>query len=191
VERERTGIKSLKVGYNRVFGYYIEISRAQQAQAPEDYIRKQTLTTGERYITPGLKEREAVVLNAQQDRVARELEILRLLHARVAEAAPALLATAEAIGELDATCALAEAVIEQHEELDRRITEASDDWTADRLGALERNILRIAIHELDEAETPVEVAINEAVTLAKRYSSEDAGKLVNGILGRIEKEAHA
>jgi len=109
VERERTGIKSLKVGYNRVFGYYIEISRAQQAQAPEDYIRKQTLTTGERYITPGLKEREAVVLNAQQDRVARELEILRLLHARVAEAAPALLATAEAIGELDATCALAEA----------------------------------------------------------------------------------
>jgi len=108
-ERERTGMKSLKVGYNRVFGYYIEISHAQQAQAPDEYIRKQTLTTGERYITPGLKEREAVVLNAQQDRVARELEILRLLHARVGEAAPALLATAEAIGELDATCGLAEA----------------------------------------------------------------------------------
>lgn len=86
---------------------------------------------------------------------------------------------------------VAEGVIEEHEELDRRITAASDEWTADRLGALERNILRMAIRELDEAETPVEVAINEAVALAKRYSSEDAGKLVNGILGRIEKEAHA
>jgi N utilization substance protein B len=95
-------------------------------------------------------------------------------------------------GEVDPYArALAEAVIEEHEQLDRRITEASDDWTADRLGALERNILRMAIHELDERETPIEVVINEAVALAKRYSSEDAGKLVNGILGRIEKEAHA
>jgi transcription antitermination protein NusB len=83
----------------------------------------------------------------------------------------------------------AEAVIATHEELDRRITEAADDWTANRLGALERNILRIAIHELDRDEVPVEVAINEAVALAKRYSSEDAGRLVNGILGRIVKES--
>lgn len=95
-------------------------------------------------------------------------------------------------GEVDPYArAVAEGVIEGHEELDRRITEASDEWTADRLGALERNILRMAIRELDESETPVEVAINEAVALAKRYSSEDAGRLVNGILGRIEKEAHA
>lgn len=95
-------------------------------------------------------------------------------------------------GEIDPYArTVAEGVIEEHEELDRRITEASDEWTADRLGALERNILRMAIRELDEGESPVEVAINEAVALAKRYSSEDAGKLVNGILGRIEKEAHA
>jgi transcription antitermination protein NusB len=95
-------------------------------------------------------------------------------------------------GEIDPYArTVAEGVIEGHEELDRRITDASDEWTADRLGALERNILRMAIRELDEGETPVEVAINEAVALAKRYSSEDAGKLVNGILGRIEKEAHA
>ena len=86
---------------------------------------------------------------------------------------------------------LAEAVVEQHEELDLRITEASDDWPADRLGALERNILRLAILELDRGEVPLEVAINEAVTLAKRYSSEDAGRLVNGILGRIVKERTA
>jgi len=83
---------------------------------------------------------------------------------------------------------LAGAVIERREELDRRITDASDEWPADRLGALERNILRLAILELDRGEVPLEVAINEAVALAKRYASEDAGRLVNGILGRIVKE---
>jgi N utilization substance protein B len=86
---------------------------------------------------------------------------------------------------------LADKVVERHEELDGRITEAADEWTADRLGALERNILRLAIVELDEEAVPVEVAIDEAVTLAKRYSSEDAGRLVNGILGRIVKEPAA
>ena len=86
---------------------------------------------------------------------------------------------------------LAEAVVERHEELDRRITEASDEWTADRLGALERNILRLALLELDRGDVPLEVAIDEAVTLAKRYSSEDAGRLVNGILGRIVQEKTA
>jgi transcription antitermination protein NusB len=86
---------------------------------------------------------------------------------------------------------LAEDVVERHEELDARITAAADEWTADRLGALERNILRMAILELDRGEIPVEVAIDEAVSLAKRYSSEDAGRLVNGILGRIVKERAA
>ena len=86
---------------------------------------------------------------------------------------------------------LAEDVVERHEKLDARITAAADDWTADRLGALERNILRMAILELDRGEIPVEVAIDEAVSLAKRYSSEDAGRLVNGILGRIVKERAA
>jgi N utilization substance protein B len=95
-------------------------------------------------------------------------------------------------GEVDPYArSVAEAVVERHEELDRRITEASDEWTADRLGALERNILRMAILELDDGEIPVEVAINEAVALAKRYSSEDAGRLVNGILGRIVKDRAA
>jgi transcription antitermination protein NusB len=86
---------------------------------------------------------------------------------------------------------LAEDVVERHDELDARITAAADDWTADRLGALERNILRMAILELDRGEIPVEVAIDEAVSLAKRYSSEDAGRLVNGILGKIVKERAA
>jgi N utilization substance protein B len=82
----------------------------------------------------------------------------------------------------------AEAVVAEAPELDRRITEAAEDWTADRLGAIERNILRIALHELDGDEVPDEVAINEAVTLAKRYATDDAARLVNGILGRIVRE---
>ena len=82
----------------------------------------------------------------------------------------------------------AEAVVADAEGLDRRITEAADEWTADRLGAIERNILRIALHELDGDDVPDEVAINEAVTLAKRYATDDAARLVNGILGRIVRE---
>ena len=80
---------------------------------------------------------------------------------------------------------VAEAVVAEAENLDRRITEVSTGWPASRLGALERNILRIALHELDGDEVPDEVAIDEAVTLTKRYASEDAGRLVNGILGLI------
>ena len=73
-------------------------------------------------------------------------------------------------------------------DLDARITASAEGWTADRLGVVERNVLRIAIHELETGATPVEVAIDEAVTLAKRYASEDAGRLVNGILGRVARE---
>ncbi|HET8872057.1 MAG TPA: transcription antitermination factor NusB [Gaiellaceae bacterium] len=82
----------------------------------------------------------------------------------------------------------AEAVAERADELDRRIDEATVDWPADRLGALERNVLRIGIYELEKGDVPREVAIDEAVRLSKRYASDDAGKLVNGILGRIARE---
>jgi N utilization substance protein B len=82
----------------------------------------------------------------------------------------------------------AEAVAGRASELDRRIDEATVDWPADRLGALERNVLRIGIYELELGEVPPEVAINEAIRLAKRYASDEAGKLVNGILGRIARE---
>jgi transcription antitermination protein NusB len=82
----------------------------------------------------------------------------------------------------------ASAVAERAADLDRRIDEATDDWPAGRLGALERNVLRIGIHELEKGEVPREVAIDEAVRLAKRYASDEAGKLVNGILGRIARE---
>jgi transcription antitermination protein NusB len=85
-------------------------------------------------------------------------------------------------------CETAEAVAERAAELDGRITAAAEGWPAERLGAIERNVLRIALYELDGDDVPDEVAINEAVELAKRYASEDAARLVNGILGRIERE---
>ena len=88
----------------------------------------------------------------------------------------------------DYTRRLADAVSAHAPELDARITAAADEWTADRLGAVERSVLRVAIEELDEGEVPREVVLDEAVTLAKRYASDDAGRLVNGILGRIVKE---
>ena len=87
--------------------------------------------------------------------------------------------------------ALAEAVAARAEALDRRITTASDEWPADRLGTLERNVLRIGVYELEEGSVPPEVAINEAVVLAKRYASEDAARLVNGILGTVARERSA
>ena len=86
---------------------------------------------------------------------------------------------------------LAEAVVERAPELDNRISCVSGDWPAKQLGTLERNILRIGVYELEQGTVPVEVAIDEAVSLAKRYASEDAGRLVNGILGAIVREAAA
>ena len=84
---------------------------------------------------------------------------------------------------------LAEETVAQAAELDARITAAAEGWTADRLGVVERSALRVAIRELDRGEIPVEVAIDEAVGFAKRYATEEAGRLVNGILGRIQREA--
>jgi transcription antitermination protein NusB len=93
-------------------------------------------------------------------------------------------------GELDPYAQeLADGVAAEAADLDARINDASAEWSADRLGALERNVLRIALWELDRGEVPLEAAIDEAVSLAKRYSSEEAGRLVNGILGRVAREA--
>lgn len=91
----------------------------------------------------------------------------------------------------DYTRTVTAAVAAHAPELDARITAASDDWTADRLGAVERNVLRVALEELDAGDIPNEVVLDEAVTLAKRYASDDAGRLVNGILGRIVREKAA
>jgi transcription antitermination protein NusB len=86
---------------------------------------------------------------------------------------------------------IVEEVAERAAELDARITAAAEGWTADRLGAVERSALRVAVHELETRSVPAEVAINEAVAFTKRYASDDGARLVNGILGRIQREEAA
>lgn len=108
VERERTGIKSLKVGYNKVFGYYIELTRANAELAPAEYIRKQTLVNAERYITPEMKEYEALVLNAEERIHEIEARLFRQVCERLAASASRLLDAARALAELDVLAALAE-----------------------------------------------------------------------------------
>lgn len=107
-ERERLDIKSLKVGYNKVFGYYIEITNTHSSKAPADYIRKQTLANAERYITPDLKEYEALVLNADERRLDIEQQLFGELCIEIARHAPDLLRLAAALAELDVYSALAE-----------------------------------------------------------------------------------
>ena len=107
-ERDRTGIKSLKVGYNRVFGYYIEVSNANLKAVPEDYVRRQTLVGGERYITPEMKEYESRVLNAQDRMAELETELFRSVCAQVAEHTGPIAETAEAIALVDVFCSLAD-----------------------------------------------------------------------------------
>ena len=82
-EKERTGISSLKVGFNKVFGYYLEISKANLHLAPPDYIRKQTLVNGERYITEDLKRKEGEVLGAEEKRVALEQDIFEAVRTKI------------------------------------------------------------------------------------------------------------
>jgi DNA mismatch repair protein MutS len=113
-ERRRTGIASLKVRYNRVFGYYIEVTKANLKSVPDDYIRKQTLMNGERYITPELKEYEARVLNSQELIEKLEGQILARVREQVAAHYGALNETGGALATLDAARSLAEVAESQH-----------------------------------------------------------------------------
>lgn len=107
-EREKTGIPNLKVGFNSVFGYFIEISKAQLARAPSHYIRKQTTANAERYITAELKEHESLVLGAEEKAVALEADLFNRLRLQVVEHCQSLLQTARALGEIDVLAGLAE-----------------------------------------------------------------------------------
>ena len=107
-ERTRTGVGSLKIRYNRVFGYYIEVSRANLGSVPADYLRKQTIAGGERFITPALKEYEDKVLGADERIVERELELFDAVRARVASEAPRVQETARGLATIDVLAALAE-----------------------------------------------------------------------------------
>ncbi|MBD1876900.1 DNA mismatch repair protein MutS [Nodosilinea sp. FACHB-131] len=112
-ERQRTGISTLKVGFNKAFGYYISVSRARADQAPDDYIRKQTLTNEERYITPELKERETRVFNVESEINALEYEIFNRLREQVGEQVELIRKVASAVAAADVLCGLAEVAIFQ------------------------------------------------------------------------------
>ena len=112
-EREKTGIKNLKVGYNSVFGYYLEITRSNLHLAPEDYIRKQTMTNAERFITPALKEMEAKVLGADEKAAELEYQLFCEVRGKVADEAVRVGKVARAVSEADVLSALAEVAAEK------------------------------------------------------------------------------
>jgi DNA mismatch repair protein MutS len=112
-ERKRTGIKSLKIKFNKVFGYYLEVTRSNLHLVPEDYQRKQTLVNGERYITPELKQKESEILGAEEKSKALELELFRDLRERIAERFLPLQAAAKAASRLDVYCTLAQVAEER------------------------------------------------------------------------------
>jgi DNA mismatch repair protein MutS len=112
-ERRRTGIASIKVGYNKVFGYYIEVSNANAGKVPDDYIRKQTLVNAERYITPELKEYETLVLNAEEEILKVERRLFEELCQQTAQEASRLLQTARAVAHLDVFLSLAEVAVRE------------------------------------------------------------------------------
>jgi DNA mismatch repair protein MutS len=145
-ERRRTGIRSLKVGFNKIFGYYIEVSNANSVAIPGDYVRKQTLTGAERYLTPELKEKEAIVLTAQERIAQRELEILRELGAAVEESASVLRSSAHAIGMLDALLSLA-------------VTAAELGWRRPEVNAGLRLSIKGGRHPLVERALPAGVFV--------------------------------
>ena len=110
-ERERTGIKNLRVGYNQVFGYYIEVSKANLPQVPEDYIRRQTLTNGERYVVPELKEYESLVLNARERIDEMERDMYRRVCRQIVESAAAVGSLARGVARVDVFATLAEVAV--------------------------------------------------------------------------------
>ena len=107
-ERQRTGIRSLKVGFNRVFGYYIEVSRANVSRVPPEYIRKQTLAEAERFFTPELKEYESLILSAQEKTVELEAALFRQVCQQVSAAGEKALSTARAVAQIDVFSSLGE-----------------------------------------------------------------------------------
>ena len=112
VERERTGIRGLKVGFNRVFGYYLEVSNANRELVPPSYIRKQTLVGAERYVTPELKEYETIVLNANERIAETEQALLRQICAQIATARARVMQTAQALARADVFANLAEVAVQ-------------------------------------------------------------------------------
>ncbi|MEZ4454964.1 MAG: DNA mismatch repair protein MutS [Gemmatimonadales bacterium] len=137
-ERDRTGIPSLKVGYNKVFGYFIEVTHTHAAKVPADYERRQTLATAERYVTPELKEYEAKVLGAEERMAAREGELFNALRSQVGAAIDRIQGTARVLAHLDVWTALADGAV-RHRYVRPRVDDGFDlVLTASRHPVIER-----------------------------------------------------
>jgi DNA mismatch repair protein MutS len=168
-ERERLDIKSLKVGYNKVFGYYIEVTHTHQEKVPAEYIRKQTVANAERYITPELKEYESLVLNADERRLAIEQELFRTLCAEVGEQAGELLALATALAELDVYAALAEVAL-----LHRYVRPAVDEGPAIMILAGRHPVVELTL--ADEPFVPNDTHLTPEATIHVLTGPNMAGK---------------
>jgi DNA mismatch repair protein MutS len=139
-ERERTGIKSLKVGFNKVFGYYIEVSKSNLPQVPQDYIRKQTLVGGERFFTPELKEYESLILNAQ-DRIAElEAQLFRQVCNQVGAESERISASANALADIDVFSSLAEVAVRYSYIRPKLTTDKGIDISEGRHPVVERTL---------------------------------------------------
>jgi DNA mismatch repair protein MutS len=168
-ERERTGIGSLKVGFNKVFGYYIEVTHTHRDRIPSDYERRQTLTGAERYVTPELKEYEAKVLGAEERIAAREGEVLDQLRRRVGDAIARVQATAGHLARLDAWAALADVA-----ERERYVRpEVTNDFTLELEGSRHPVVERMMPRE---AFIPNEVTLDEAGRVVLLTGPNMAGK---------------
>jgi DNA mismatch repair protein MutS len=168
-ERERTGISSLKVGFNKVFGYYIEVTHAHRDRIPPDYERRQTLTGAERYVTPDLKEYEAKVLGAEERIGARESEVLDQLRRRVGEVIARVQTTAGLLARLDAWAALAD-VAERERYVRPEVTsEFGLQLEGSRHPVVERMMAR-------EAFMPNDVTLDEAGRVVLLTGPNMAGK---------------
>jgi DNA mismatch repair protein MutS len=140
-EREKTGIKNLKVGYNRVFGYYLEVSKPNLAQVPDSYIRKQTLVNGERYFTAELKEYESLILNVREQMAELETELFERVCHQVSTVSEPILSIARAIAGLDVMSSLAEVAV-RHNYVRPRLTEDSTiNITQGRHPVVERGLV--------------------------------------------------
>ena len=168
-ERERSGITSLKVGFNKVFGYYIEVTHANRDRIPANYERRQTLTGAERYVTPDLKEYEAKVLGAEERIAAREAEVLDQLRRRVGAVIARVQTTAGLLGRLDAWAALAD-VAERERYVRPDVTsEFTLQLEASRHPVVERMMPR-------EAFIPNDVTLDEGGRVALLTGPNMAGK---------------
>lgn len=140
-ERERSGIRSLKVGFNRLFGYFIEVSNSNLAQVPQDYIRKQTLSGGERYYTPELKEYESLILSAQERIKDLETDIFYRVCNQIAASIESILVFARVLARLDVFSSLAEAAVQNNYVRPELNNELSIDIKDGRHPVVERSLL--------------------------------------------------